>query len=135
MSHAIITRALQYTPDIEFENSEALREFVITIQRETDATNQITNQVKHQVQHQVEHQVEHQVQHQPKAQLTQQQRDIVNFCSVPRTAQEIMDRIGVYNQTRSRKRYIQPLIDAGVLEMTDPETPNAPNQKYRKVRK
>ena len=122
-----ITRALQYTPDIEFENSETLREFVITIQRETDLTNQVTNQV--------EHQVEHQVQHQPKAQLTQQQRDIVNFCSVPRTAQEIMDRIGVYNQTRSRKRYIQPLIDVGVLEMTDPETPNAPNQKYRKVRK
>lgn len=91
MSHAIITRALQYTPDIGFENSETLREFVITIQRETDLTNQVTNQVVHQVVHQ------------PKAQLTQQQRDIVNFCSVPRTAQEIMDRIGVYNQTNSRR--------------------------------
>ena len=81
------------------------------------------------------HQVVHQVVHQPKAQLTQQQKDIVNFCSLPRTAQEIMDRIGVTNQSTNRKRHIQPLIDAGVLEMTDPETPNAPNQKYRKVRK
>jgi len=59
----------------------------------------------------------------------------VNFCSVPRSAQEILDRIGVSNQNRTRKKYIQPLVDMGVLEMTNPENPNASNQKYRKVRK
>ena len=121
-----ITRALLYTPNIQFENNETIREFVTTIQREPNENNQVANQT--------EHQVEHQVEHQPKVRLTQQQKDIVNFCSVPRTAQEIMNRIGVYNQSRSRRKYIQPLIDIGVLEMTDPDRPNAPNQKYRKVR-
>ena len=121
-----ITRALLYTPNIQFENNETIREFVTTIQREPNENNQVANQT--------EHQVEHQVEHQPKTRLTQQQKDIVNFCSVPRTAQEIMNRIGVYNQSRSRRKYIQPLIDIGVLEMTDPDRPNAPNQKYRKVR-
>lgn len=117
-----ITRALLYTPNIQFENNETIREFVTTIQREPNENNQVANQT------------EHQVEHQPKARLTQQQKDIVNFCSVPRTAQEIMNRIGVYNQSRSRRKYIQPLIDIGVLEMTNPDRPNAPNQKYRKVR-
>ena len=62
-------------------------------------------------------------------------QDILNFCSIPRTAQEIMNRLGIQNQSRSRKRYIQALIDAGLLERTIPENPNDPNQKYRRVRK
>jgi hypothetical protein len=67
--------------------------------------------------------------------LTKVQKDIVNSCSVPRTAKEILDRKGLYNQSRARKKYIQPLLDMGVLEMTIPEKPNERNQKYRKVRK
>ena len=54
----------------------------------------------------------------------------MNFCSVPRPAQEIMDRIGVSNQTANRKRHILPLVDMGVLEMTILENPNDRNQKY-----
>ena len=59
----------------------------------------------------------------------------MNFCSVPRSAQEILDRVGVSNQNRTRKKYIQTLVDMGVLEMTIPENPNDRNQKYRKVTK
>ena len=58
----------------------------------------------------------------------------MNFCSVPRSAQEIMDRIGISNQTTNRKRHIQPLVDMGMLKMNIPENPNDRNQKYRKVR-
>lgn len=36
--------------------------------------------------------------------LTKQQEDIRNFCSIPRTAQEIMDRLGITNQSRNRKK-------------------------------
>lgn len=67
--------------------------------------------------------------------LTKSQKDIVNFCSVPRTAQEIFERIGVTNQSINRKRHIQSLVDMGVLEMTIPEKPNDRNQKYRKRKK
>lgn len=35
------------------------------------------------------------------------------------------------NRTKFKKSHIAPLIEAGLLEMTDPESPNSPKQKYR----
>ena len=67
--------------------------------------------------------------------VTKKQKDILNFCSVPRSAQEIMDRIGIDNQTNNRKRYIQALIDLGYLMPLFPESMTASNQKYVKVKK
>ena len=64
--------------------------------------------------------------------LTKKEEDIRNFCSVPRTAQEIMDRIGISNQSKNRQKYITSLIEIGILERTVPEKPNDPNQKYRR---
>ena len=121
-----ILRALEEGLEVTFKNEERIHEFVIIIKREPGAnnqegiqeTNRETNQEK-----------------QIKVSLTKSQKDIVNFCSVPRAAQEILDRIGVSNQTRTRKKYIQPLLDMGVLEMTIPEKPNDRNQKYRKRKK
>lgn len=63
--------------------------------------------------------------------LTKKEEDIRNFCSVPRTAQEIMDRLKITNQSKNRHKYITSLIEIGVLERTIPEKPNDPNQKYR----
>lgn len=68
-----------------------------------------------------------------KVSLSNKQRDIVNFCSVPRTTAEIMERLGLSNQTKNRERYITSLVVAGYLQMTNPENPTASNQKYKKV--
>ena len=68
-----------------------------------------------------------------KDKLTGKTNDIINFCTVPRTAGEILARMGLTNQTKNRKKYINPLVEAGQLKLTIPETPNAPNQKYVKV--
>ena len=65
--------------------------------------------------------------------LTNKQKDIVNFCSVPRTGKEILERLGVSNQTKNRERYITPLVAAGYLQMTNPDNPTASNQKYKKA--
>ena len=136
-----ILRAMEDKPNVTFENRESAHEFVITIKREPAVDDQVsdqvtngeTNQVSHQETHQETHQVANQVNHQ-KLRLTKEQQDIVNFCSVPRSAKEILDRKGLYNQSRARKKYIQPLVEMGVLEMTIPENPNDRNQKYRKKR-
>ena len=64
--------------------------------------------------------------------LTKKEEDIRNFCSVPRTAQDIMDRIGLSNQSKNRQKYIASLLEIGVLERTIPEKPNDHNQKYRR---
>ncbi len=68
----------------------------------------------------------------PKLRLSKKQEDIRNFCSVPRSAQEIMDRLQITNQSKNRQKHIAPLIDAGILERTIPDKPNDPNQKYRR---
>ena len=68
-----------------------------------------------------------------KVSLSNKQRDIVNFCSVPRTTKEILDRIGVSMHSKNRERYITSLVAAGYLQMTNPENPTASNQKYKKA--
>ena len=68
-----------------------------------------------------------------KVSLSNKQRDIVNFCSVPRTTKEILDRIGVSMHSKNRERYINSLVAAGYLQMTNPENPTASNQKYKKA--
>ena len=65
----------------------------------------------------------------PKVSLSNKQRDIVNFCSVPRTTKEILDRIGVSMHSKNRERYITSLVAAGYLQMTNPDNPTASNQK------
>ena len=71
----------------------------------------------------------------PKVSLSNKQRDKVNFCSVPRTTKEILDRIGVSMHSKNRERYITSLVAAGYLQMTNPDNPTASNQKYKKVNK
>lgn len=126
-----IIRAMEEKPEVTFENHESAHEFVVVFKRKgNQGTNQGTNQESNQVGNQESNQ-----QKRPRHPLTKVQKDIVNFCSVPRSSQEIMDRLGISNQSVNRKRHIQPLVDLGVLEMTNPGTPNDRNQKYRKIRK
>ena len=67
--------------------------------------------------------------------LTKKQKDIVNFCSVPRTSREILERAGVVYHTKNIAKYITSLVAAGYLQMTNPDNPTASNQKYKKVNK
>ena len=67
-----------------------------------------------------------------RVKLNNKQKDVVNFCSVPRSSKEILERVGVSYHTKNIDKYINILVNAGYLEMTNPENPNASNQKYRK---
>ena len=156
-----ITRALDEDVNVTFMNNDKAQEFVITVWREESnqvegesnqvegKSNQVGNQVE-QKSNEVEeesNEVEeksNQVQDSDtrlrhsdtkKVSLSNKQRDIVNFCSVPRTTAEIMERLGLSNQTKNRERYITSLVAAGYLQMTNPDNPTASNQKYKKVNK
>ena len=39
------------------------------------------------------------------------------------------------DRTKFRRKYIQPLLEDGVLEHTIPDKPNSKNQKYRLTEK
>ncbi len=67
--------------------------------------------------------------------ITNKQKDIVNFCNVPRSSKEILERVGVIYHSKNIQTYIMSLVEAGYLEMTNPEHPNASNQKYRRSKK
>ena len=151
-----ITRALDEDIKVTFMNNDKAQEFVITVWREESnqvegESNQVGNQVEeksNQVQDSdtrlrhsgidldtSENDLDTQLRHSdtPKVSLSNKQRDIVNFCSVPRTTKEILDRIGVSMHSKNRERYITSLVAAGYLQMTNPENPTASNQKYKKV--
>lgn len=68
-----------------------------------------------------------------KVKLPGKEQDIINFCTVPRTAAEILSRMGLTNQTKNRKKHINPLVEQGILKLTIPDKPNDPNQKYVKA--
>ena len=145
-----ITRALDEDINVTFMNNDKAQEFVITVWRgESNQVEEKSNEVEgksNEVEgksNEVEgksNQVEgksNQVQDSDtkKVSLSNKQRDIVNFCSVPRTTAEIMERLGLSNQTKNRERYITSLVAAGYLQMTNPDNPTASNQKYKKVNK
>ncbi|MCY4573997.1 MAG: hypothetical protein OXF01_14480 [Gemmatimonadetes bacterium] len=62
--------------------------------------------------------------------LTARQRDIVAACDVPRSLAELMERAGVSHRSHFRRKHLKPLLDAGLVRMTNPGNPRAPNQKY-----
>ena len=39
--------------------------------------------------------------------------------------------MGLTDRTKFRRKYIHPLLEAGILELTIPDKPNSQNQKYR----
>ena len=153
-----ITRALDEDINVTFMNNDKAQEFVITVWREE--SNQVegkSNQVEDsdtRLRHSntnldtSESDLDTRLRHSgtdldtrlrhsdtPKVSLSNKQRDIVNFCSVPRTTKEILDRIGVSMHSKNRERYITSLVAAGYLQMTNPDNPTASNQKYKKVNK
>ena len=148
-----IIRALDEDINVTFTNNPSAQEFVITVWREE--SNQVGNEVgtkSNQVEDldtrlrhsdtDLDTRLRHsgtdldtRLRHSDtkKVSLSNKQRDIVNFCSVPRTTAEIMERLGLSNQTKNRERYITSLVAAGYLQMTNPDNPTASNQKYKKV--
>ncbi|MCK4305202.1 MAG: putative DNA binding domain-containing protein [Candidatus Eisenbacteria sp.] len=62
--------------------------------------------------------------------FTEHQRQIIDACDVPRSLAELMDRAGVTHRTFFRRKHVQPLLEAGIVRMTNPKNPPAANQRY-----
>lgn len=44
---------------------------------------------------------------------------------------ELLEAVGRSNRTKFRDHVLAPLLEAGLMEMTIPEKPRSPKQKYR----
>ena len=62
--------------------------------------------------------------------LTARQRAILEACDIPRSLAELMAREGVSHRSHFRRKHLKPLLEAGLVRMTNPGNPRAPNQKY-----
>ena len=48
---------------------------------------------------------------------------------------ELMHQLGLSHRATFRESYLHPALAAGLVEMTDPESPRSPRQRYRRVAK
>ena len=62
---------------------------------------------------------------------TELMHDLLLFCEEPRSLTEIMAHLGLKHRNNTKVKYIDPLIEDGLLEMTIPDKPNSRNQRYR----
>lgn len=71
-----------------------------------------------------------QVAEQVKEQVMQK---ILDYCSVPRTRNEMQEFSGVSGRKAFAAKYLKPLLESGKLVMTVPDKPNSKNQRYVKA--
>ncbi|NLC92244.1 MAG: ATP-dependent DNA helicase RecG, partial [Treponema sp.] len=57
-------------------------------------------------------------------------RMILDYCSKPKSIQEIMEHFDFESRTSFRRKYLSVLLESGGLKMTLPEKPSSKNQKY-----
>lgn len=64
-----------------------------------------------------------------KAEYTDE-KGLIAFCSTPRTRAEIIEYLAISSGQYALRRYLDPLVKAGVIVMTMPDKPRSPNQQY-----
>ena len=66
----------------------------------------------------------------PLAELAPVEWRIVELCREPRSLTEIMNDLDIVHRSHFKKRRMDPLIRAGLVRMTEPDSPRAPRQMY-----
>lgn len=64
------------------------------------------------------------------AKLPASTRKILAYCQQPRSRSEIAAHLQQENPYYVARRYIKPLVEQGMLELTMPESPRSKNQRY-----
>ena len=63
-------------------------------------------------------------------QATPQVVAVLTAALTPKERQELQDAVGLKDREHFRKTYLEPLVAAGWLEMSLPDKPTSPRQKY-----
>ncbi len=109
-----VPRALEAWPDIDFRDDRDGGLFVATVRRKAvpanlrgTATAQVT------------------------AQVTEHVVALVKQLHGELTRTELQDAVGLTHREHFRKAYLLPALEAGLIEMTQPDKPNSRSQRYR----
>ncbi len=63
--------------------------------------------------------------------LSERGRLLLEFCERPRDRASIQVRLKLRDVKHFRQRYLRPLLDNNLIEMTDPNNPSSRGQKYK----
>ena len=96
-----------------FSNIQELNTFLIS--KSNQAGNQASNQARNII----------------KEVLNDEVLKILGDLLHEKTRKEIFASVGLSNQTKNRKKYLDPLMEYGWVEMLYPEKATSPNQKYQ----
>lgn len=55
---------------------------------------------------------------------------ILEFCKTPRSKKELADFLGISSVTYGIRKYIDPLVEQGLLVMSNPDVPGSRSQRY-----
>lgn len=69
------------------------------------------------------------------AKLVSKSLSIIDFLSMEQSREAILNHLGLINHSTNFKNYIRPLLDYEIIELTIPDKPNSPLQKYRLTEK
>ena len=64
------------------------------------------------------------------AALENKVKQILSFCTKPKTREEIFKYIGLFNNSKNFNRHLKTLVDLDWLHLTIPDKPTSKNQKY-----
>ncbi len=92
---------------------------------------QPTEQVKEQVREQVKEQVREQVKEQVKEQVIK----LLDVLESEMSVLEMMKGLNLNGRRNFLQNNLQPAVALGLIEMTQPDSPNSPTQKYRLTEK
>ncbi|MEZ4969419.1 MAG: KTSC domain-containing protein [Flavobacteriaceae bacterium] len=62
--------------------------------------------------------------------ITPKAKQLLQYCIEPKSREAIFGKIGLYNNTKNFRNHLKPLIDAGWLQLTLPDTPTSRDQQY-----
>ena len=66
-----------------------------------------------------------------KEEITEKnEKNLLEFCKTPRTRKEIADFTGVKTVFYAMEKYVQPLVEKGLLKLELPDKPKSKNQRY-----
>ncbi len=65
-----------------------------------------------------------------KKQISEMTKKVLNYCTKPKSRDEIFEIIGLYKNTKNFQNHIKPLIDLGWIYFTLPDKLTSRDQKY-----
>lgn len=60
----------------------------------------------------------------------QDEKGLLKFCRIPRSRSKIIAYLNIASGQYARRRYLDPLVECGAIQLTLPDKPRSSKQRY-----